>query len=310
MLKYLYHYNYRMDQKELAHLEIASLFNESPNCHWFESSILIDLEQSVYVNSRLLILAKANNFDTLLKQVKSLNQSFDTFKLIYYKSNQEDLAYDMRLKAIRDIASCLDGVGSIKAFNELLGVTKIEGTYYFGRLERNQQYYKTRQNKPFSYSNALPVYLAKALITIATKGDRTLKLVDPCCGIGTIVIEGCAMNYDIEGYEISYKVAMNAKKNMRHYGFDEKRITRLDMLQLNQTYDIAFLDIPYNLFSPFTLSMQQQLVKKCSLIASQLVLVSQENMNDMLLEIGYHIEQQFEVHKGYFKRLITICRRD
>ena len=36
-------------------------------------------------------------------------------------------------------------------------------------------------------------------------------MIDPCCGIGTVVIEALEQGIDIKGYELVYKIGMNAK---------------------------------------------------------------------------------------------------
>lgn len=308
MNRYLYMFNYRPEHAELAFLEMNRLFNEPIASKWFISKQVIDVEQSVFFNVRMDIICEAFSFQELYEQVEQLTQSFNKYKIMYHKSQLNDLSYEERLDIMYELSIRLQGTGVIRDFDQLLGVIKINDTLYFGILHRQEHLWKTRQQKPHSYSNALPVYLARTVLNIAVGQSKHLKLVDPCCGIGTLVIEGCNLGLSIEGYELSYKVAKNAKLNMVHYGYDKALIHHQDMLTIQDVYDIALLDIPYNLFSPFSKDQQMQLLIQCQKISKQLVLFSSEDMNKALIELGYSIEAQVQVSKGYFKRMITICK--
>ena len=82
----------------------------------------------------------------------------------------------------------------------------------------------------------------------------------------------------------------------------------MDMKELKQTYDVCILDIPYGVYSPFTYQQQCELLEKTRAIAGELVLISHISMNDKLMEIGYHIEDQATIQKGSFQRYITYCK--
>ena len=39
------------------------------------------------------------------------------------------------------------------------------------------------------FSNSLDIRLARTLINIAGENDQTKTMIDPCCGMGTVVLE-------------------------------------------------------------------------------------------------------------------------
>lgn len=67
-------------------------------------------------------------------------------------------------------------------------------------------------NKPHTFSNSLDIRLARTLVNIAASDDKKVKLVDPCCGMATVVLEGLALGLDIEGYDISREISWSARK--------------------------------------------------------------------------------------------------
>lgn len=58
-------------------------------------------------------------------------------------------------------------------------------------------------DKPNTFSNSLDIRLARTLINIAGENDQTKTMIDPCCGMGTVVLEGLALGYSIKGFDIS-----------------------------------------------------------------------------------------------------------
>ncbi|MDD3148073.1 MAG: hypothetical protein PHD82_12265, partial [Candidatus Riflebacteria bacterium] len=66
--------------------------------------------------------------------------------------------------------------------------------------------------KPNSNSHSLKARTAKALVSIAIGDELNCSLVDPCCGVGTVVIEAISMQINVKGYEINPLVARKAEK--------------------------------------------------------------------------------------------------
>ena len=71
-----------------------------------------------------------------------------------------------------------------------------------------------------TFSNSLDIRLARTLINIAGENDQTKTMIDPCCGMGTVVLEGLALGYSIKGFDISRDISWKARCNLNHFGFD------------------------------------------------------------------------------------------
>lgn len=100
--------------------------------------------------------------------------------------------------------------------------------------------WKKYDDKPNTFSNSLDIRLARTLINIAGENDQTKTMIDPCCGMGTVVLEGLALGYSIKGFDISRDISWKARCNLNHFGFDGMLITKGD---INKHKDIMILHI-------------------------------------------------------------------
>ena len=148
--------------------------------------------------------------------------------------------------------------------------------------------------------------MARALVNIAVGNNLELKLVDPCCGIGTVVIEALSMNIDVNGYEINNNIAQYAQRNLEFFGYNNV-ITNGDMHRIEEKYDVVIIDIPYGLFKPTTLKEQTDIIKTARKIADKLVIVTFEDMDKYIKGVGFNILDTCYVSKGKFVRYISIC---
>ena len=188
----------------------------------------------------------------------------------------------------------------------MLGVAKVNGRWIFGEYERNDYEWHIHDKKPYSYSNSLSLRVARALVNIAVENNLDCKLIDPCCGVGTVVIEALSMGIDVKGYEINKHIAENAQKNLEFFGY-ENVITSGDMHNIEEKYDVAIIDLPYGVFTATTLEEQIALMKTARRITNKLVIVTFEDMDKHIIEAGFNIINKCYVCKGKFKRYINIC---
>lgn len=166
-----------------------------------------------------------------------------------------------------------------------------------------------RYSKPHSYSHSLNVRDARTLVNIAIGNNENMTIVDPCCGVGTVVLEALSMGLNIRGYDINRDVSYQARLNLEHYGYDPLLIEKKDIHDLKQYFDVAIMDIPYGVYSPFTYEQQISLIHATTLMTNRLVLVSHVLMNKELENEDYQMIDQSCIVKGNFKRYITLCER-
>ena len=305
--QYFYTINYPVFEKNLCEMEMKYLFKEVPNERYFFSDYDINPSRSAFIKDRINILYREDTLDKILNRVIEDKVSYENFKICYVTLKDGDIDYKTRLESIRAIGLIINGQSEMHNPDVTLALTKVNGKWIFGEYERNDYEWHIHDDKPYSYSNSLGIRVAKALVNIAIGSSVDKKLIDPCCGVGTVVIEALSMNFDVKGYEIKKPIAANARKNLEFFGYDKDIITSGDMHTIKEKYDVAIIDLPYGLFTPTTLQEQIDIMKTARRITDKLVIVTFEDMKEDIEAVGFKIIDRCNVCKGKFKRYIDIC---
>jgi tRNA G10 N-methylase Trm11 len=304
--KYFYSINYPKFEEELCKLEIECLFNEVFNKKHIFSDCCINPSRSPFIKDRISIIYEEESLDEIVHKIIDDKLSYDDFKVCYIKVENTDVSYEERLESVSKIGFVITGQPSIHNPKVLIGISKVNGRWIMGEYERNDFEWHIHDKKPYSYSNSLGLRVARALVNIAVKNNLDCKLIDPCCGVGTVVIEALSMGINVNGYEINKHIAENAKKNLEFFGY-ENVVTCGDMHTIEEKYDAAIIDLPYGLFTATTLEEQVALIRTARRITNKLVLVTFENMDEHIIDSGFKIIKKSYVCKGKFKRYINVC---
>ncbi len=304
---FLYFINYQDNERELCKMEMRCLFNREINEKYFFSDIDINASKSPFIKSKIKIIYSDESLDRIVIKIKEDNLSYDDFKVSYVKSEQGDVQYEDRLEATRKIGFVVNGYPDMHKPRNPLAVTKINGLWIFGEYERNDFKWQKHNDKPYSYSNALGLRMARALVNIAMKDNEEGTLIDPCCGVGTVVIEALDLGIKVKGCEISKQIAYNARENVEFLGYLRDTIVCYDMHKIKDKYDSAIIDIPYGLFSPVTLEEQKAIIHTARNICEKMVIVTFEDMEKFIVEAGFSVIDKCVVPKGNFKRHILVC---
>lgn len=304
--KFIYIINYPTFEEELCMLEMRSIFNSEPKDKILISNIEFNPSCSTFIKSRLEIIFENDNFEGITMGLEKNIMYLDDFKLEFIKALKADIPYNERFKYLSSIGDRIEGIPDIKNPKIFLAVGRYNGTWFFGIHEKNDNLWVTHEKKPCSYSNSLSVRVAKTLVNIAATGDKNTKIIDPCCGVGTTIVEGLSMGYEIWGTEISEKNTNNAKRNLKFFNL-ETRVLNKDMHTIKENYDSSIVDIPYGLFSHITKEQQQEIINTARRISKKMILITFEDLDYMVEKSGFKITDRCSVTKGSFKRYILVC---
>ena len=304
---YLYLINYAEGEESLCRLEMKVLFNQELTGKYLFSPLAIDPSRSVFIKERLTILYAHPTYEGLYQQVKENPLNLETFKCLFLRLKGQTLSYHERLSRLKEIGFLIGGEANMYQPKQVLGLTELEGQWLFGLLETNSNEWVSHENKPHSYSFSLSVRVSRAVANLAVGRDMNRRIIDPCCGAGTVILEVLTVGGQIVGHELNPKVAIKAQENLRHYGY-EPVIQIGDIQEINEHYDVAILDLPYGHFNPIAPEVQQMIIKEARRIADELIIVTQVNMNQQLQEVGFEVLEQCTAVKGKFTRYITMCR--
>ena len=305
--KFFYSINYQWYEESLCNMEMKYLFNIDLDKKYFFSNNEISPSRSPFIKHRISVIYSGKTLEDILSSIKSNNLAYEDFKVIYVKSDNGDVEYKERLEAVNKIGFIVTGFPSIHNPKVVLAVSKVDDTWIFGEFEKNDCKWQEHDKKPHSYSNALSLKMARAIVNIAVGNDLNLKVVDPCCGIGTVVHEGLDIGVNIVGYELSKAIASNARNNIEFFGYDRDIITSGNMHDIKEFFDVAIVDIPYGLFSPVTFEEQVEIIKTSAKIAKKVVLITFENMDEVLTLAGLKVIDKSSISKNRFTRFIEIC---
>ena len=303
----LYIVNYPHYQEELCKMEIKYLLNSKLIKKFAFSTVFIEPERSPYIKECLRILKACEIFEEVLVYIKSLELQLNNFKVLFLKVD-EDVSYEERMAYVGEVGKCIEGEPKMKDPKIMLGISKVEGKWVFGIYEKNNFEWHIHEKKPYNYSNALTMRIAKAILNIAIGTDLECSVVDPCCGVGTVIIEGLSIGANIKGVELNPLIASNAKKNLEFFGMDSSLIKCGNMHELNDRFDVAIIDLPYGLFTKCTLKEQTDIISSARRICDKLLIVTMEDMSNHIRDAGFEIVEVASVTKGNFIRYITLCK--
>lgn len=303
--KYLYLISYRREFEELCAMEMRYIFGKTSSNNYHLTNQLLDISRSTFIKGRVTILYSDEFIDTIEKNMIEDNLSYDNYKIHFFRF--DEVPYHIRLQSMRALGLTINGDFAITDPNIEFILTKINGKWIFGRLHSNPNKWLERRKKPYNYSHALDVKLAKAVVNIAINNNFDLKVIDPCCGIGTILIEGRTLGIDIFGYEINPLVKHNCNLNLKYFGF-EPNIKKTDMLTTTKHYDVAILDLPYGQSSIITREEQIALIRKTKEISDKSIIITMDDMSDIIQNTGLRILDTCIIKKSNtFSRYVTVC---
>lgn len=305
--EYFYAINYPKYEENLCEMEMKYLFGKIPEEKYVFSHRYINPSRSPFIKHSISVLYSEDSLQAIVDKIVENKLSYEKFKVCYIKSQHGDVDYSERLKSVREIGFVINGQSEIHNPKITLGVTKVNGRWIFGEHKENDYEWHIHDKKPYSYSNSLGLRVSRAIVNIAVSNNLDCTLIDPCCGVGTVVIEALSFDINVKGYEINPCIAENAKRNLQFFGYKDV-ITNGDMHNIEDKYDVAIIDIPYGLFSKTTLKEQTDIIKTARRIADKLVIVAFEDMDEHIISAGFDIVDKCYVCKGKFKRYINICK--
>jgi tRNA G10 N-methylase Trm11 len=303
---YFYTIKYPTFETQLCKMEMKYLFNIVPEENFFFSSTHVSPSRSAFIKHCLLVMYSADSLEDLAQLVLDKNLYYDDFKVRYIDLDDKSIPYGERRKIEYIVGYNIGGEADVHNPKTLLGIANVNGKWYLGMLEENQAEWNVHNIKPYSYSNALNVRVARSLVNIAVANNLSCKLIDPCCGIGTVVIEALSMGIDVQGYELNPYIAENAKRNLEHFGY-KAVVTTGSMHDIKDKFDSAVVDLPYGVFSPTTLKEQLDIINTTRRLASKAVFITFEDMDEHFISAGFEVMDKCQTNKGKFIRYITIC---
>ncbi|MBE9913352.1 methyltransferase domain-containing protein [Paenibacillus donghaensis] len=311
---YLYTYSSHETEAELCRMELRALFSGEEMLLLQTPSLLISRRQispdrSPFLSGRMDVQLIGDSVGDIAERARStrLLPEGSTFKVTYLKSG-DPFSYEEQRALERHVGSRIKGKADMKKPDVTLGLISVQGTWLLGICHDPERAWRLHIHKPQNYSTGLSVATARSLVNIMAPHTEGIRAVDPCCGMGNVLIEALSMGIDIRGRDINPLAVRGARTNLKHYGYSTDLVTLGDMNEMEGRFDAAILDMPYNLCSVISVDEQKRMLTSLRRLAPRSVIVAtEEDVRIRVEEAGYRITDECSVWKGNFVRHVWLC---
>lgn len=291
-------------------MEMRAFFGQDTTDNVIMTDVAIDPSRSPFIQARLEVCIEADNLETLAEKA-SLLETDGTFKTVCLNDMElgdtEKIGHVTRRKIERDIGLHIKGEPELDHPEEWIGIVCLHGRWFAGRLLHSSSDWHAHKQKPHMYSTALGTRLARAAVNIAVPHPQGKRVIDPCCGIGTVLVEALSMGIPIEGRDINPLVVYGSRKNIAYFGL-EGDVAIGPISEVDTEYDVTIIDMPYNLFTHITAEGQLEILKEARRFSKRCLILTIENMDDMLEVAGFTIADRCLARKGTFSREVVLCQ--
>ena len=310
--EFIYTFAYTEDEKDLCHMEMRALFGADTEDKILRTARGIDPSRSPFIKERVEVLFEADDLPGIIEQAAEEKMATATFKVIFLKINGLALAdkvdFEEKREVERQIGAAITGEADVHDPDVTFGLIPFEDRWYIGKYMQSEPVWFRHQQKPREYSTALSTRVARAVANIAVPDPVGVKAIDPCCGIGTVLVEALSMGIDIVGRDINPLVVDGSRENIAHFGLTGT-VELGPIADINQHYDVAIIDMPYNLYTHATPDEQLDILKHAHPFTEKLIVVTIETIDHMIEEAGFAITDRCTAKKSLFLREILVCER-
>ena len=308
---FIYTYVRHSDEYALCQLEMRAFFGFDSSSNILKSAVEIDPSRSPFMKERLEVLYEASSWEGLVREVKQLDVNELSFKVVCLNTmdlhSTKKIDHPVRRKLEREIGLGINGDPDLFHPESVFGFLTVDDKWYFGRYEESESVWFRHQKKPHSYSTSLSTRVARAVANIAAPNPAGVKVIDPCCGIGTVLVEALSMGIDIVGRDINPLVIEPVKENLAYFGLVGDVVAG-PIAEIVERYDVAIIDMPYNIFSRTTPEEQLEILQHARRIAKKVIVVSIDTIDEVIDELGFTITDRCEAKKGLFVRQVLVCQ--
>ncbi|MBD0382490.1 TRM11 family SAM-dependent methyltransferase [Paenibacillus sedimenti] len=315
----MYTYACHEDERALCELELRTLLGAEVNARYVESARCVEPSRSPFLKLRMDVLFEAGSLQELAEMVAALTVRGSTFKVVFAETGAA-VSYDRQREIEREIGRHLRGKAEMRRPEQWFAVTELRGRWLFGDCSYGEAVWLQHQQKPQNYSTALSTRVARAVVNIAVPEIAGTRVIDPCCGIGTVLVEAMSMGIDIVGCDVNPLAVRGARVNLDHFGMPNV-VSLADMRTLGCTgeqatqsptslgghYEALILDMPYNLCSKLPEDEQLQMLESARRLAARAVIITTEQIDPLVARAGFRIAERCVVRKGKFSRQVLVC---
>jgi tRNA G10 N-methylase Trm11 len=265
-----------------------------------------DVSRSAYIKLCMKVILQANELPNLYKILDNADIESDQFRVSVIKiprcikaSSQEIMhQVSLRIEGNPDLTN---------PKTEFLVVITEENVWLGEVLSKSDGLWKAHTQKIQQFSSALPTRFARAVVNLVAKpGD---KIIDPCCGSGTILIESASMGIKSLGCDINPLMIWASMRNIRDFGLDVP-LAITDARIIKGSFDAVITDLPYGRSCPSSENLYYEILTNSLNLAPRSAIVAGMDISELLLQLRFQVQYVIAVPKGSLVRYIHVSDSD
>ncbi len=315
-------YHYRVvsppGHDELARLEFEALTGERAPAHppWNEREDAsdhpgllwaragVDVGRAAYVAECCRLLARGTTLDEMLAAAADLQLRMERFRVHARKRRGTKVSSSQQIE--RAVANTIIGRPDLsRPAVELIAQVHEREWLLSELVSRTTNGWLGHEQRPHQYSSALPPRIARAMVNlVAVPGDR---LIDPCCGSGTALVEASSMGIEPFGWEINRTIVEQAAANICHHQQAAWLVVG-DGRTARGSWNGAVLDLPYGISSERCDDVARGLVEHALEVARLVAVVTVDDLSGLFAGCGGEVLGTATVIKNRLHRRVYWAR--
>lgn len=273
------------EEAEVAALELTCMAGAAMDGRLAEARVGCDVSPAAYTRVCVEVLARGEGLEEVVGAVEELGLDADGFA-IEVLSVPPRPNFSTRQAAVA-LADRIRGRPNLSQPRVRFALVAREGLWLFGRVvSRARRDWHDPAQRPHHFSIALPVRLARALVNmVAAPGDT---LLDPACGLGTVLIEAERVGAVVQGFDINPKHVAMARDNLEQVGCCA-RVEVADARALRGQWDAAVIDLPYGHSSIADDQLYADMVGNVARCVGRMVVVTGEDRTELWRGLGLRV---------------------
>lgn len=290
------------EELELAQLEAWAFTGGAPAGRLVHSPATVSVNHAAYLRYCVDIEARGCGLEELVNDCRASGMAYEDFRIevLQLPPRQEISGSQVTLA----VANAVTGRPRLAEPQVTLAVVIADAGWYCGRLlsvGRNR--WRRGMHRPHHFSSALPQRMSRALANIAASPGETL--LDPCCGIGTVLMEALDAGIVAYGVDQNGPMLKLVAENLGYLGLP-RRLVRADARQLTGHFDGAVLDLPYGRNLVGNSRLWRELIAPLRHLATRSVIVAPQPLDGLLEDSGLRLVKSARVPKGALVRHIHL----
>lgn len=305
-MNYVYLLSGDEHEHDLALAEAVALSDgEARGAKVVEADRLIDIARTGYVACGLELLASGAGAAEAAEEIRESGLAANGFA-IEVRRIPRGLKVGRR-EIANELALAIDGSPNLdRPSVQFVALVTAERVWFGRKLECGEPEWKRFAQKPHDFSSALPSQAARAICNVLVRGGE--RVVDPCCGTGTLLLHAASLGARVTGHDINKKMVGATNKNLKHFGF-EAAATIGDAAALTGSYDLLLANVPYGKMTATSDEELNRMVANIVTLAPRGAIVATHDLSDVIEGAGANVRQVLRLAKFSITRRIFVFER-